>query len=102
ALSVLQLIDAPEDEITGAETALMTGADGGGGGGGGGVEPESATKSCDGTLTMNASRRFPYILLVQIKYFPVTSILPFGYLQYSQSPPGALMSVMTGATNSVS
>src|SRR5437016_3756970 len=34
-----------------------------------------------GTLTRKASRRLPPVLLVQIKYWPVTSRLPLGYFE---------------------
>lgn len=37
-------------------------------------------KSWEGTFTRNASRRFPDRFVVQIKYFPVISKLPFGAL----------------------
>src|SRR5215471_8029512 len=49
-----------------------------GGGGGGGVPPVSTPRTCVGTLTMNASSRLPAVLLVQMKYCPVTSRLPLG------------------------
>src|SRR5262249_23249807 len=45
---------------------------------GGVVGAGVAVSSCEGTLTMNASRRLPPTLLVHTKYCPVTSRLPFG------------------------
>ena len=49
-----------------------------------------------GTLTRKASRRPRPMLLVQMKYWPVTSRLPFG--SFESLSPTKFMSVITGAT----
>jgi hypothetical protein len=43
-------------------------------------ESPAPVSICPGTLTKKASTRAPPVLLVQIKYWPVTSRLPFGSL----------------------
>src|SRR5439155_25883161 len=55
--------------------------------------------SSTGTFTMKASNRVLAMLLVQMKYWPVTSRFPLGSFPYPPpAPPGAFMRVMTGAT----
>src|SRR5207302_2298311 len=64
----------------------------------GGVVSSKFVSTCAGTLTRKASNRLVPTLLVQMKYWPVTSRLPFGSLEYASPPPVAFMSVITGAT----
>src|SRR5437879_12606573 len=64
----------------------------------GGVVASKLVSACAGSLTRKASNRLVPTLLVQMKYWPVTSRLPFGSLEYASPPPVAFMSVITGAT----
>ena len=48
---------------------------------GGVMSDAPPVSSWAGTLTRKASRRLPPVLLVQMKYWPVTSRLPLGYFE---------------------